>query len=103
MAGWPLAQPRSAVLVSLPGHSFFVPFFYLSAFQLLLIQTSTSVAGVEFDPIPVEIVIPNLKKKKGGEGVTLQLCSLFSVLLGSTNLVQRKGPSDLKPLYHSLT
>lgn len=77
MAGWPSAQPRSAILVSLPGHSFFVPFFYLSAFQLLLIQTSTSVAGVEFDPIPVETVIPNLKKKKKGRGSHCNYAAFF--------------------------
>lgn len=90
MAGWPLAQPRSAVLVSLPGHSFFVPFFYLSAFQLLLIQTSTSVAGVEFDPIPVETVIPNLKKKKGGGGGHVATMQPFFCSIGLNQLSAKK-------------
>lgn len=59
LSGWPSAQPGSAVLVSLPARSFFVPCFYLSAFQLLLIQTSTSIAEVKFDLIAVEIVFSN--------------------------------------------
>lgn len=80
----------SAVLVSLPAHALFVP-CYLSAFQL--IQTSTSVAGMKFDHIAVDIVISNLKKKRDG-GVEVgkglwQLSSLFSVLFGSANFRQR--------------
>lgn len=85
MAGWPSAWSGSAVLVSLPAHTFFVP-CYLSAFQLLLIQTSTSVAGMEFDPIAVDTVISNLKKTNKQwewEKACSNLSSLFSVLLGS--------------------
>lgn len=85
MAGWPSAWSGSAVLVGLPAHTFFVP-FYLSAFQLLLIQSCTSVAGMEFDPIAVDIVISNFKKTNKQwewEKACSNLSSLFSVLLGS--------------------
>lgn len=59
VAGWPSVQPGNAVWVSLLPHSFFVPWFCLSAFQLLLIQISSSVAGRESDPIAVETGIWN--------------------------------------------
>lgn len=93
MAGWPSVQPGNAVLVSLLPHSFFVPWFCLSAFQLLLIQISSSVAGRESDPIAVETGIWIFKKKKkevgGGRKACGNSAAFFSILLGSSNLVRR--------------
>lgn len=100
MAVWPSVQPGNAILVSLPAHSFFVPWFCLSAFQLLLIQISSSVAETESDPIAVETGIWNFRrgKKKGGgrQDGMWQLHSLFSILLGSSNLVWRRKTKWLK-------
>lgn len=104
MAGWPSAWSGSAVLVNLPSHAFFVP-CYLSAFQLLLIQTSSSVAGMEFDPIAVDIVISNLKKKNKQwewEKACSNYPAFFLFCWAQPTSGKEIGPRDLKPLYCSL-
>lgn len=94
LAGWPSVWSGSAVLVSLLAHTLFVP-CYLSAFLLLLIRTSTSVAGMNFDHIAgyhIGYNDSNLEKKRGGVRMgkgMWQLSSLSSVLFGSANFRQR--------------
>lgn len=65
----------------------------------MLIQTSTSIAEIEFDPTAVEVVTANLKK--GGEGRRGNVATLqpFFYSVGFSQLSER---NRTKPLYHSL-